>query len=155
MVRLPREEHRQKTDQEYADDLEAFVGKSGCTVLVDPSAASFIAELKSRGIFVIGANNDVLDGIRKTSTLMRRRQIQIHRRCEGLQNELGAYRWDEKASQRGEEKPVKEQDHGPDALRYYINSLPRNQRHYQCVWSSSEFGLSRALGIDGVNVVLQ
>lgn len=119
-----REEHRQKTDKEYADDLETFMGTGGCAVLVDPSAASFIAELKSRGIFVISAKNDVLDGIRKTSTLMSRRQIQIHHRCEGLRNELGEYRWDEKASQRGEEKPVKEQDHGPDALRYYINSLP-------------------------------
>jgi PBSX family phage terminase len=32
--------------------------------------------------------------------------------------------WDEKAGQRGDEKPLKERDHGPDALRYYINSLP-------------------------------
>lgn len=119
-----REEHRQKTDKEYADDLETFMGTGGCAVLVDPSAASFIAELKSRGIFVISAKNDVLDGIRKTSTLMSRGQIQIHQQCEGLRNELGAYRWDDKSSQRGEEKPVKEQDHGPDALRYYINSLP-------------------------------
>jgi hypothetical protein len=37
-----------------------------------------------------------------------------------LIKELKSYVWDEKAAQRGEEKPVKMQDHGPDAARYYV-----------------------------------
>ena len=55
-----------------------------CTVLVDPSAASFIAELKSRGLLVKAANNDVLDGIRKTATLFQQRRLIINQACEGL-----------------------------------------------------------------------
>lgn len=131
MVRVDREfrwdsrqEHRQKTDKEYADDLLQFMGKDSCAVIVDPSAASFIVELQSRGVYVVPAENEVLDGIRKTSTLFQTRRLLINERCAGLLDEIGTYIWDEKASLRGEERPVKERDHGPDALRYYINSLP-------------------------------
>ena len=66
----------------------------------------------------------MLDGIRKTGVLLNRREILIHERCSGLIDELGTYLWDKKASLRGEEKPVKQQDHGPDALRYFVNDLP-------------------------------
>lgn len=119
-----RQEHKQKTDKEYADDLLQFMGKDSCAVIVDPSAASFIVELQSRGVYVIPAENEVLDGIRKTSTLFQTRRLLINEHCAGLLDEIGTYIWDEKASLRGEERPVKERDHGPDALRYYINSLP-------------------------------
>ena len=119
-----REEHKQKTDKEYADDLLEFMGKDPCAVIVDPSAASFIAELRSRGVYVVQAENEVLDGIRKTSTLIKTRKIKIKEECSGLLDEIGTYIWDEKASQRGEERPVKERDHGADALRYFVNSLP-------------------------------
>ena len=120
-----RKERRQKTDQEYADDFLGFMGpERPATVLVDPSAASFIVALRQRGVYVREADNDVLDGIRKTGVLLNRREILIHERCSGLLDELGTYLWDEKASLRGEEKPVKQQDHGPDALRYFVNYLP-------------------------------
>ena len=119
-----REEHRQKTDKEYAGDLLEFMGNDSCAVIVDPSAASFIAELRSRGVYVIPAENEVLDGIRKTSTLLQTRRLLINENCAGLLDEIGTYIWDEKASMRGEERPVKERDHGPDALRYFVNSLP-------------------------------
>lgn len=119
-----RKERRQKTDQEYADDLMEFMGEHACTVLVDPSAASFIVALRQRGIYVLAANNEVLDGIRKMGVLFQKRELLIHDSCVGLLDELGTYLWDDKASGRGEEKPVKQQDHGPDALRYFVNHLP-------------------------------
>ena len=120
-----RKERRQKTDQEYADDFMAFMGEDWCTVLVDPSAASFIVALRQRGVYVREADNEVLDGIRKVGTLFQRRALLVNEtRCMGLIGELGTYLWDEKAALRGEEKPVKQQDHGPDALRYFVNSLP-------------------------------
>ena len=119
-----RQEHRQKTDKEYADDLIEFMGDPECTVLVDPSAASFIAELRSRGVYVRDAENDVLNGIRRVSQLFHMKRLQINRGCTGLIDELGVYTWDDKAAARGEEKPVKERDHGADSLRYFCNSLP-------------------------------
>lgn len=120
-----RKKRRQKTDQEYADDFMEFMGKDWCTVLVDPSAASFIVALRQRGVYVREAANEVLDGIRKVGALFQRRALLVNEaHCMGLIGELGTYLWDEKAALRGEEKPVKQQDHGPDALRYFVNSLP-------------------------------
>lgn len=107
-----RKEYRQKTDSEYGDDFMAFAeGRPISAVYVDPSAASFIAELESRGVYVIPANNDVLDGIRKTASLLGRRRIMVNSRCTALLDEMGTYAWDDKASQKGVERPIKVADH--------------------------------------------
>lgn len=119
-----REEQRQKTDEDYADDMDKFVGDSQCAIIVDPSAASFIAALRRRGLYVVPADNDVLDGIRRTATLLQRRKILINKSCAPLLGEMGTYLWDEKSCKLGVDKPLKERDHGPDALRYFVNSLP-------------------------------
>ena len=119
-----RKERRQKTDSEYGDDFMAFAGDEPVTVLVDPSAASFIAELRSRGVYVLEAENDVLDGIRNVAVLLKKRELLINERCTRLLDEMGTYMWDDKASMRGEEKPIKQNDHSEDALRYFVNHLP-------------------------------
>lgn len=120
-----RKEYRQKTDSEYGDDFMKFIeGKPVSAVYVDPSAASFIAELESRGVYVIPADNDVEDGIRKTASLIGRRRIMVHSSCTRLLDEMGTYAWDDKAAMRGKEQPIKVNDHSADALRYYVNSLP-------------------------------
>lgn len=119
----------QKTDAQYADDMTEFMGtrpEDQCTVVVDPSAASFITELRGRGFYVKAADNEVLDGIRVTATLFAQRNLMINKSCAGLRSELQSYVWDDKATERGEEKPVKQLDHGPDALRYYcFTVLPK------------------------------
>lgn len=119
-----RKERRQKTDQEYADDFLEFMGERDATVLVDPSAASFIVALRQRGVYVREANNDVLDGIRRMSVLVKRRELLVHEECSGFLDEIGTYMWDDKAAMRGEEKPVKQCDHDMDSCRYFCNYLP-------------------------------
>ncbi len=118
-----RERRRQKTDSEYADDFMEFMGggsADACPAIVDPSAASFKEELTRRGVYVRDAENDVLDGIRKVSTLMGQRRLKICETCTGLLEELSGYVWDEKAALNGVEKPVKMADHGADAMRYLV-----------------------------------
>lgn len=119
----------QKTDGEYADDLRIFMGDDPslfCPVVADPSAASFIQELSRRGVYVIPGDNDVLDGIRRVSSLLQRGKIRINEKCTGLIGELQSYVWDTKAAMMGVERPLKVQDHAPDALRYYANTwLPK------------------------------
>lgn len=120
-----RLEGRQKTDEEYVADLIDFIGKDPAAVIVDPSAASFIAACAAAGIYVIQADNEVLDGIRKTASMFARKLIKVSAtRCPCLLDEIATYSWDEKAAARGEEKPVKTSDHSCDALRYRINALP-------------------------------
>lgn len=114
-----------KTDSQYADDMVEFMGnkpEDQCMIIVDPSAASFIAELRNRGFIVKLADNEVMDGIRIVSSLLERKKIQINKACRGLRSEMQSYVWDDKAAEHGEEKPVKQLDHGPDALRYYVKT---------------------------------
>lgn len=123
-----RSKNPQKTDAQYADDMEKFMGtqeSDWCMIVADPSAASFITELRSRGFYVKAANNEVVDGIRVVGSLLAKRYIRINRRCSGLLGEMQSYVWDDKALENGEEKPVKQKDHGPDAMRYYVmTALP-------------------------------
>lgn len=86
---------------------------------VDPSAASFKAQLQQDGVRPVrSANNDVLDGIRVVSRALSNGQLFIHKSCEGLIAEMQSYSWDSKAQDRGEDAPMKVDDHFCDSLRY-------------------------------------
>lgn len=118
-----RKELKQKTDMQYGDAVMDFMGERYCDMVIDPSAASFKVEMRNRFCLTTDADNDVINGIRAVSNLLGSRQIRIHReRCKGLVGEMRAYAWDETAALRGVEQPVKQLDHGPDALRYYVNT---------------------------------
>lgn len=121
-----RDEDKQKTDSEYADDLKEWLGDiKPKKIVVDPAAASFIAELKKRGYHVKKAINDVLDGIRYVGTLLNQGQIGIHESCTNTIKEFNSYTWEAKAADRGEDKPVKQHDHAMDALRYFCYTIIR------------------------------
>ena len=124
-----KKEQRQKTDAEYADDLEAFVDyDKGSILIVDPSAASFQAEMRSRGYIVKDADNEVRDGIRRTGTMIQKRLLKVSRDCKNLLRERETYVWDEKATKRGEEAPVKLRDHAMDAMRYLVKTIIKDWR---------------------------
>ena len=119
-----RDETAQKTDNAYADDLEKFIGdKEVKAVIVDPSAASFIALLRERGLKVKKARNDVLDGIRFTGTQLNTGNIAFLDICENTIKEFSSYIWDSKACERGEDKPIKQHDHAMDAVRYFCFTI--------------------------------
>lgn len=113
----------QKTDSEYADDLEFFARTNGVTsktIIIDPSAASFIAELRKRGWRVIKAKNAVLDGIRCVSEYIMQGLLVIDESCVNTQKEFTEYAWDEKAAEHGEDRPIKQNDHAMDMIRYAL-----------------------------------
>ena len=73
-------EMRQKTDAEYADDLAQFIGPNGyAKVIIDPSAASFKAEMVKRGIWHVDADNEVSEGIRVASMVLNQRLVRFCR----------------------------------------------------------------------------
>ena len=115
---------RQKTDAEYANDLAEFLGNDRNTqIIVDPSAASFKAELRNRGFRVLDAKNDVREGLATTAVCISNRRIRVERnRCPALLGEVHSYVWDEKARMKGEERPVKVHDHAMDAVRYLCHT---------------------------------
>lgn len=136
----------QKTDEEYLDMLVKFAApairyyskvsdvnyrpiaslepsypiKAKTQVIVDPSAASFIALLRQSDDFrPISANNDVLNGIRNTNTAINRGILKVDPKCEQWKNEAQSYIWDNSGI---EDRPVKQFDHLMDATRYLVNT---------------------------------
>lgn len=136
-----RKTGKQKTDDEYATDLEDFMADeiedyrtrleasrrepnipmpSKIQLIIDPSAASFIALMKKKDwCKVVKANNDVEDGIRETASAMKRGLIKISTHMPEWRMEVEGYVWDDKVE---EDKPVKENDHLMDATRYFVKT---------------------------------
>lgn len=114
----------QLTDSEYYNALVELVGDYPIeAVVIDPSAASFIAEIRYRGQFnVRKANNDVLEGIRRTAALLKSHKMLISNNCQDTIREFGLYSWDDKS---GSDKPIKEDDHAMDAMRYMAYTILR------------------------------
>lgn len=119
-----REMNKQKTDSEYADDLEKFIGDLTIrSVIVDPSAASFVAEIRKRGMRVRKAKNDVVDGIRNVATALNEGLIKYNDCCKETFKEFHSYVWDEKTAERGIDKPIEQNDHHMDSDRYFVHTI--------------------------------
>lgn len=114
---------RSKTDQELVKDIKEFVGyKNVQAIYVDPAAASLKIAMRQADLPVLDANNDVLLGIKICSKFIGGKNIVIHKSCTTLREHIQSYAWDSKAADRGEDKPVKKNDHICDALRYAVCS---------------------------------
>lgn len=126
-----RKKSKQKTDEEYYEDLLDFIGNLSIEgIIVDPSAASFIATIRKYGKFsVISAVNDVLDGIRNVASALNQKLIMYNDCCLETFREYSSYVWDEKAMNRGEDKPVKQNDHHMDGDRYFVNTIIFGNSH--------------------------
>lgn len=135
-----REAQANKTDEEYYAELERLAGELPVrSVIVDPSAASFIEVIRRHRRFPVRkARNDVLPGILTTARYLREGVIRIHRDCANAVREFGLYRWDERAS---EDRPVKENDHAMDDIRYFAYTVLRektNKRRYTPIWNNQQ-----------------
>ena len=118
-----RDKMKQKTDSQYADDMDTFTGFSYPKVYCDPSAASFIAELRSRGYTVIAAENTVDDGIRLQSRIISDGKYYINKKCTNTVREYAQYAWDKKKAEKtGVDVPIKTNDHCKDAERYFFST---------------------------------
>ena len=114
-------EQMQKSPYQHGDDMDAFCGEDrNVIVIVDPAAGGFKMELKNRGYWVRDAVNDVLPGIELCSTMIHKRLVKVDKSCVNFRKEINSYVWDDKARQRGEERPLKQKDHAMDAMRYLL-----------------------------------
>lgn len=122
-----REEGTQKTDEDYAKDIDTWCADielpSGgkLPVIIDPSAASFIALLRKRGhrYKVIKADNAVADGIRETANALSNGYMKISPECKKWKWEAGGYVYDDKSM---DDSPLKINDHLMDATRYFTKT---------------------------------
>lgn len=120
-----RETQANKTDEEYCTEIARLAGDLPIrSIVVDPSAASFIEVLRRKQYVVRKAKNDVLNGIMLTARYLQDGTIKIHRRCKDSIREFGLYRWDDKAT---EDRPIKENDHAMDSIRYFAFTILRER----------------------------
>ncbi len=145
-----RDEGEQKTDGQYADDIDKWLDGQNVfgtvRLIIDPSAASFITLMKKhtheikrgdaaviRKYKVKGADNDVADGIRETATALKNGLIKVSAGCKSWKKEIEGYIWDESAA---EDRPLKVNDHAMDAMRYFVKTMKvtKPKTEYQSVF---------------------
>ncbi len=121
-----RKEGSSKTDEEHYCSLEELLGAIIPTaVIVDPSAASFIEVIERHGRYpVVRADNNVIDGIRKTSGALSEKEVVICDTCVDAIREFSLYRWDENKPM---DTVIKRDDHAMDDIRYFVSYIKANE----------------------------
>ena len=97
--------------------------------IVDPSAAGLIAEMRSIGLRVNEATNDVMPGIQAVKARLAvagdgHPRLTVGPQCANLLAEFESYVWKEGRAGMKDE-PEKVNDHALDALRYVVMALNR------------------------------
>ncbi len=95
-------------------------------VYPDPESPSAIEVLDNKGVFVVEVlkNKDsVMNGINRIRTLLKTGKLTIDPSCVNLIAEFETYAYPDKRDLHNEEeKPIKENDHALDALRYALTT---------------------------------
>lgn len=132
-----------KTPTDYVDHLRDFIGRDFTRldgIFCDPSAKHFILEGKKAGIPKWKeTDNDVISGIQILQDKFMKREVMIHRACRQSYMQLIGYLWDKNAQEKGEDKPIKVNDHFPDALRYLTSTLAQLKPIYAKGMGKSRF----------------
>lgn len=148
-----RATRHQKTDSDYIADMAAFCSDAtdDVEVIVDPSAASFIAALRRARTAPAGgsgegyrfrvrkADNDVLDGIRDVSVALQSGTVRISDSMDSAKAEFEQYVWDDKR----DDAPVKANDHAMDAIRYFVRTKRVNRAVEDYTSPFSRYNLQR------------
>jgi len=115
-----------KSPSEFVDELKEFIGKDVANVhaiFADPSANFFITECRKAGVTGFKkADNDVIPGIQLMQNLFASKRFLLYNKLKKSIDQLHGYQWDRKAQERGEDIPVKKDDHFPDVYRYIFRS---------------------------------
>ncbi len=111
-----------RTDEEHYASLEELAGDYPITkVVIDPSAASFIACIRRHGRFtVVPAKNNVAAGIQQVADALQNGVLFFAPQCKDSIREFSLYAWDTTAFK---DTPVKENDHAMDDIRYFVSTV--------------------------------
>jgi len=125
-----RDSGKMLTDEQYHQKLVELAGTLPVeTVVVDPSAASFIATIRSHGIFSVRkARNEVLNGIRIVAGMLQKGVLQFAPVCRDTIREFSLYQWDENGES---DRVCKENDHAMDDIRYFCATILCRDREIQ------------------------
>lgn len=119
------------TDEQHFEQFDRWVRahtggaeRASVRVYVDPAThAGFVRLLVDAGYWAHPGENDVLEGIATTDARLSAGNVKLlEGACPHLEAELASYHWDERAAERGEDRPTKAADHLCDALRYWAHT---------------------------------
>ena len=132
-----RDSGRLLTDEEYHSALVELAGGLPVeTVVVDPSASSFIATIRRHGVFSVRkARNEVLGGIRLVAEYLRAGCLQVSPACKDTIREFSLYRWEENGET---DRVCKENDHAMDDIRYFCATILRRNRQMKLEGEANE-----------------
>ncbi|WP_066360293.1 PBSX family phage terminase large subunit [Herbidospora mongoliensis] len=135
-----KRELRSLTDAEYSVRFRGWLngvdiggGTRGVQpdyVVIDPSAASFRVQLKDHGLNSVLGKNEVVPGIRTVASLLATDLLKISADCPEIINEFPGYSWDDKKAEKGDDEPVKAEDHGLDMIRYIVHTTQSTWRNH-------------------------
>ena len=110
------------TQAALSADLRRWLGaRQPEFVIVDPAAAGFRTQLRVDDVYNTAmADNAVVAGIRTVASLLATERLVVSAACTELLKELPSYAWDPKMTAKGQDAPIKQNDHSCDALRYAV-----------------------------------
>lgn len=107
-----------QTTEQIAEQAKLY---KATKVYPDPAEPDRIEILKKSGLNCREVSKDIVAGVDRVRELFKQNRIHISSDCKNLIHELETYRYPEKKPDQNEqEKPVKENDHALDALRYAL-----------------------------------
>ena len=121
-----RDTGQQKTMKDYSDDFRAWrshLPRPAEKAYIDPQANALLIQMwrdQNRGVHPAEADT-WRDGIMETQALIGAGKLLLHRpTTEAGWEEMASYAWDPKASERGDDVPLRQMDHFPDTLRFAV-----------------------------------
>ncbi len=122
-----------QSDSDRVNDLVALQNKyhlnNNNTIFLPHDAASLKAECQKDKRIIMNVQTyapNTYEDIKTIQNLIANRQFKIHSSCKNSISQAQSYAWDKRAQQRGEDKPLKIDDHCPDMWRGGILG-PRNR----------------------------
>lgn len=115
-----------QTTEQIAEQAKLY---KSTKVYADPAEPDRIEILRKMGLNCREVSKDIVAGVDRVRELFKQGRIHIHPDCKNLIHELETYRYPDKKPDANEaEKPVKENDHALDALRYALYMVEPESR---------------------------
>ncbi|MCK9370770.1 terminase family protein [Candidatus Dojkabacteria bacterium] len=110
-----------KTQQTTDQIIEQAKSCKPDRVYPDPAEPDRLELARRAGLNIREVSKDIAAGINAVRELFKQNRIMIHKDCVNTLWELETYRYpDKKPDKNEEEKPIKENDHAVDPLRYVL-----------------------------------
>lgn len=107
----------------------------------DPSRPDFIAAFNFSGLPAVGADNTITTGIEIVRSFIKTKQLKILINCKNLIDEIEVYHYPEDSEK---DIPVKDQDHGCDAMRYALRGIGEKEEvEEEIIFTQDDIGLPR------------